>query len=76
MNDLDFRLVEEVKEKCNGVSLQNEDVYMNAGFEDFTSCVIRRFRGIEDKEPFTFDAVSTKTVEDNAVKFTVLSIML
>ena len=59
MNDLDFRLVEEVKEKCNGVSLQNEDVYMNAGFEDFTSCVIRRFRGIEDKEPFTFDAVST-----------------
>lgn len=59
--DLDIRLVEEVKEKCNGVSLQNEDVYMNAGFEDFASCVIRRFRGIEDKEPFTYDAVSSLT---------------
>jgi formyltetrahydrofolate dehydrogenase len=57
-NDLDIRLVEEVKEKCNGVSLENEDVYMNAGFEDFAGCVIRRFRGIEDKEPFTYDAVS------------------
>lgn len=54
------RLVEEVKEKCNGVSLQNEDVYMNAGFEDFASCVIRRFRGIEDKEPFTYDAVQMR----------------
>lgn len=61
MFDLDIRLVEEVKEKCNGVSLQNEDVYMNAGFEDFASCVIRRFRGIEDKEPFTYDAVSSLT---------------
>lgn len=56
--DIACRLVEEVKEKCNGVSLENEDVYMNAGFEDFASCVIRRFRGIEDKEPFTYDAVS------------------
>ncbi|KAJ8302046.1 hypothetical protein KUTeg_021033, partial [Tegillarca granosa] len=51
------RLVEEVKEKCNGISLQNEDVYMNTGFEDFVNCVIRRGRGIEDKEEFTYDAV-------------------
>ncbi|KAL4217352.1 Mitochondrial 10-formyltetrahydrofolate dehydrogenase [Mactra antiquata] len=51
------RLVEEVKEKCNGVSLENDDVYMNTVFEDFCTCVIKRGRGIEDKEPFVFDAV-------------------
>ncbi|XP_069142725.1 cytosolic 10-formyltetrahydrofolate dehydrogenase-like isoform X1 [Argopecten irradians] len=54
------RLVEEVKEKCNGTTLQNEDVYMNTTFEDFSSCVIRRSRGIEDKEPFVFDAVKMR----------------
>lgn len=31
---------------------------MNVGFEDFVSCVIRRFRGIEDKESFIYDGVS------------------
>ncbi|PVD24205.1 hypothetical protein C0Q70_14675 [Pomacea canaliculata] len=51
------RLVEEVREKCNDIRLQNEDVYMNTTFEDFLNCVIRRGRGIEDKEPFEFDAV-------------------
>ena len=51
------RLVEEVKQICN-VNLENEDVYMNTQFDDFTNCVIKRGRGIEDKEPFEFDAVS------------------
>ncbi|KAL8595137.1 hypothetical protein ACOMHN_013810 [Nucella lapillus] len=51
------RLVEEVREKCNDIRLQTEDVYMNTVFEDFFQCVVRRGRGIEDKEPFTFDAV-------------------
>ncbi|XP_052266666.1 cytosolic 10-formyltetrahydrofolate dehydrogenase-like isoform X1 [Dreissena polymorpha] len=51
------RLVEEVKEKCNGVSLENDDVYMNTVFEDFCMCVVKRGRGIEEKEPFVFDAV-------------------
>ena len=50
------RLVEEVKQNCS-VSLENEDVYMNTQFDDFTNCVIKRSRGIEDKEPFEFDAV-------------------
>lgn len=54
------RLVEEVKEKCNDIRLQTEDVYMNTTFEDFFQCVIRRGRGIEDKEPFVFDAVKMK----------------
>ena len=31
---------------------------MNTVFEDFTNCVVKRGRGIEDKEPFEFDAVS------------------
>ncbi|XP_060582139.1 cytosolic 10-formyltetrahydrofolate dehydrogenase-like isoform X2 [Ruditapes philippinarum] len=52
------RLVEEVKEKCNGISLENDDVYMNTVFEDFCTCVIKRGRGIEDKEPFVFDSVN------------------
>ena len=39
------------------VKLVNEDVYMNTVFEDFFMCVVRRGRGIEDKEPFTFIAV-------------------
>ena len=30
---------------------------MNTAFDDFTNCVIKRSRGIEDKEPFEFDAV-------------------
>ncbi|XP_076447488.1 cytosolic 10-formyltetrahydrofolate dehydrogenase-like isoform X2 [Babylonia areolata] len=51
------RLVEEVREKCNDIRLQPEDVYMNTVFEDFFQCVVRRGRGIEDKEPFVFDAV-------------------
>ena len=52
------RLVEEVKEKCNGISLENEAVYMNTVFEDFCTCVVKKGRGIEDKEPFVFHAVS------------------
>ncbi|XP_052781416.1 cytosolic 10-formyltetrahydrofolate dehydrogenase-like [Mya arenaria] len=54
------RLVEEVKEKCNGVSLENDDVYMNTVFEDFCTCVVKRGRGIEDKEPFEFEAVKMR----------------
>lgn len=49
--------MEEIKENCD-VRIAVEDVYMNTVFEDLVSCVIRRGRGIEDKEPFTFDAVS------------------
>ena len=52
-----YRLVEEVKQNCS-VNLENEDVYMNTVFDDFANCVIKRSRGIEDKEPFEFDAVS------------------
>ncbi|CAG5117906.1 unnamed protein product, partial [Candidula unifasciata] len=50
------RLVEEIKEQCE-VKIAVEDVYMNTVFEDLVACVIRRGRGIEDQEPFTFHAV-------------------
>ena len=63
------RLVEEVKQSCS-VSLENEDVYMNTGFEDFTNCVVKRGRGIEDKEPFEFDAVSLSFLIDLNFKVT------
>ncbi|KAL5013525.1 hypothetical protein ScPMuIL_007795 [Solemya velum] len=51
------RLIEEVKEHCNGLQLVNDDVYMNTVFGDFSECVIKHSRGIEDKEEFTYDAV-------------------
>ncbi|XP_005090853.1 cytosolic 10-formyltetrahydrofolate dehydrogenase [Aplysia californica] len=58
------RLVEEIKETCD-VKVVVEDVYMNTVFEDLVMCVIKRGRGIEDKEPFTFDAVE---IEANKMK--------
>ncbi|XP_057613506.1 mitochondrial 10-formyltetrahydrofolate dehydrogenase isoform X2 [Chionomys nivalis] len=43
------RLVEEIRQKCGGLQLQNEDVYMATKFEDFVQKVVRRLRG-EDQE--------------------------
>ncbi|XP_072276631.1 cytosolic 10-formyltetrahydrofolate dehydrogenase [Pyxicephalus adspersus] len=39
------RLVEEVKLMCNGLQLQNEDVYMATKFEEFVQMLVRRLRG-------------------------------
>uniref|UniRef100_A0A8C2A4W7 formyltetrahydrofolate dehydrogenase n=1 Tax=Cyprinus carpio TaxID=7962 RepID=A0A8C2A4W7_CYPCA len=43
------RLVEELKQKCGGVQLQNEDVYMATTFQSFIQMFVRRLRG-EDQE--------------------------
>ncbi|XP_063449685.1 mitochondrial 10-formyltetrahydrofolate dehydrogenase isoform X2 [Pan paniscus] len=43
------RLVEEIRQKCGGLQLQNEDVYMATKFEDFIQKVVRKLRG-EDQE--------------------------
>nr|DBA31003.1 TPA: hypothetical protein GDO54_006918 [Pyxicephalus adspersus] len=51
------RLVEEIKQKCNGIELHNEDVYMATTFQDFIQMVVRKFRG-EDKEELVIDYVS------------------
>ncbi|XP_070557579.1 mitochondrial 10-formyltetrahydrofolate dehydrogenase-like isoform X2 [Ptychodera flava] len=50
------RLVEEVKQKCNGIELQNEDVYMATTYEELVQLVVRKGRGEGDAE-FTYDAV-------------------
>ncbi|XP_055413679.1 cytosolic 10-formyltetrahydrofolate dehydrogenase [Bubalus kerabau] len=43
------RLVEEVKELCDGLELENEDVYMATTFGDFIQLLVRKLRG-DDKE--------------------------
>ncbi|XP_059140890.1 cytosolic 10-formyltetrahydrofolate dehydrogenase-like [Physella acuta] len=58
------RLVEEIKENFD-IKMAAEDVYMNTVFEDLLMCIIRRGRGIEDKEPFTYDAVEIKANKMN-----------
>jgi len=50
------RLVEEVKEKA-GITLENEDVYMNTSFNDFIQTVTHRARGGTDKPPFSYTPV-------------------
>nr|KAF6470698.1 aldehyde dehydrogenase 1 family member L1 [Molossus molossus] len=39
------RLVEEVKELCDGMELENEDVYMATTFKDFIQLLVRKLRG-------------------------------
>uniref|UniRef100_A0A8D3BNN3 10-formyltetrahydrofolate dehydrogenase n=1 Tax=Scophthalmus maximus TaxID=52904 RepID=A0A8D3BNN3_SCOMX len=57
------RLVEEVKQKCEGVQLQNEDVYMASTFQDFIQMFVRKLRG-EDQE----EELATKEVNNMTVK--------
>lgn len=52
------RLVEEVKIKCAGVQLQNEDVYMATTFQDFIQMFVRRLRGEDQEEEQVIDYVS------------------
>ncbi|XP_068109179.1 cytosolic 10-formyltetrahydrofolate dehydrogenase [Hyperolius riggenbachi] len=49
------RLVEEVKLKCNGLQLQNEDVYMATKFEEFIQMLVRRLRGEDGEEELIID---------------------
>ncbi|XP_044108794.1 cytosolic 10-formyltetrahydrofolate dehydrogenase isoform X2 [Neovison vison] len=43
------RLVEEVKELCDGLELENEDIYMATTFGDFIQLLVRKLRG-DDKD--------------------------
>jgi formyltetrahydrofolate dehydrogenase len=54
------RLVEEVKEKCNGVQLSNEHVYMSTQFDDFIKTVVLVSRGVSTEKEFTYDAVELR----------------
>uniref|UniRef100_A0A8D0L3I1 10-formyltetrahydrofolate dehydrogenase n=1 Tax=Sphenodon punctatus TaxID=8508 RepID=A0A8D0L3I1_SPHPU len=60
------RMIEEIKQKCGGLQLQNEDVYMATKFGDFIQKVVRKLRG-EDKEELVIDYVS-KDVNNMTVK--------
>uniref|UniRef100_A0A3B5BDJ4 10-formyltetrahydrofolate dehydrogenase n=1 Tax=Stegastes partitus TaxID=144197 RepID=A0A3B5BDJ4_9TELE len=61
------RLVEEVKQKCAGVQLQNEDVYMATTFQDFIQMFVRKLRGEDQEEELVVD-YATKDVNNMTVK--------
>ncbi|XP_022605042.1 mitochondrial 10-formyltetrahydrofolate dehydrogenase [Seriola dumerili] len=61
------RLVEEVKQKCAGVQLQNEDVYMSASFQDFIQMFVRKLRGEDQEEELVID-YATKEVNNMTLK--------
>ncbi|XP_040886547.1 mitochondrial 10-formyltetrahydrofolate dehydrogenase [Toxotes jaculatrix] len=61
------RLVEEVKQKCSGVQLQNEDVYMATTFQDFIQMFVRKLRGEDQEEELVID-YATKEVNNMTVK--------
>uniref|UniRef100_A0A665WW35 10-formyltetrahydrofolate dehydrogenase n=1 Tax=Echeneis naucrates TaxID=173247 RepID=A0A665WW35_ECHNA len=61
------RLVEEVKQKCAGMQLQNEDVYMYTTFQDFIQMFVRKLRGDDQKEELVID-YATKEVNSMTVK--------
>lgn len=52
------RLVEEVKQKCPDIQLQNEDVYMATTFQDFIQMLVRKLRGEDQEEELLIDYVS------------------
>ncbi|TNN40467.1 Cytosolic 10-formyltetrahydrofolate dehydrogenase [Liparis tanakae] len=56
-----LRLVEEVKQKCAGVQLQSEDVYMAPAFQDFIQMFVRRLRGEDQEEELVIDYVRPRT---------------
>ncbi|XP_067553908.1 mitochondrial 10-formyltetrahydrofolate dehydrogenase isoform X2 [Pseudorca crassidens] len=61
------RLVEEIRQKCGGLQLQNEDVYMATKFKDFIQKVVRKLRGEDQEAELVVDYVS-KEVNEMTVK--------
>ncbi|XP_064417876.1 mitochondrial 10-formyltetrahydrofolate dehydrogenase [Latimeria chalumnae] len=61
------RLVEEIKQKCEDLQLQNEDVYMATKFEDFIQMFVRKLRGEDKDEELVVDYV-TKDINNMTVK--------
>ncbi|XP_077655165.1 mitochondrial 10-formyltetrahydrofolate dehydrogenase [Urocitellus parryii] len=57
------RLVEEIRQKCGGLQLQNEDVYMATRFEDFIQKVVRKLRGEDQEEELVVDYVAKEVNE-------------
>ncbi|KAM6895413.1 mitochondrial 10-formyltetrahydrofolate dehydrogenase [Xenentodon cancila] len=61
------RLVEEVKQKCGGIQLYNEDVYMATTYQDFIQMLVRKLRGEDKEDELVIDYV-TKEVNNMTVK--------
>ncbi|XP_060745088.1 mitochondrial 10-formyltetrahydrofolate dehydrogenase [Tachysurus vachellii] len=61
------RLVEEIKQKCGGVQLQNEDVYMATSFQEFMQMFVRRLRG-DDQEEELVISYATKDINNMTLK--------
>lgn len=55
---LTLRLVEEIRQKCGGLQLQSEDVYMATKFEDLIQKVVRKLRGEDQEAELVVDYVS------------------
>ncbi|XP_072309496.1 mitochondrial 10-formyltetrahydrofolate dehydrogenase [Eucyclogobius newberryi] len=54
------RLVEEVKQRCPSVQLQNEDVYMSSTFQTFIQMLVRKLRGEDQEEELVIDYATTE----------------
>uniref|UniRef100_A0A3Q3IUM7 10-formyltetrahydrofolate dehydrogenase n=1 Tax=Monopterus albus TaxID=43700 RepID=A0A3Q3IUM7_MONAL len=61
------RLVEEVKLRVSSCQLQNEDVYMNATFQDFIQMCVRKLRGEDNEEELVVDYVE-KNINNMTIK--------
>lgn len=61
------RLVEEVKQKCPDIQLQNEDVYMATTFQDFIQMLVRKLRGEDQEEELLIDYVRVLSEERASV---------
>ncbi|XP_053110063.1 mitochondrial 10-formyltetrahydrofolate dehydrogenase [Hemicordylus capensis] len=61
------RMIEEIKQKCGGLELQNEVVYMAPKFGNFIQMVVRKYRGEDKEEELVIDYVS-KDVNHMTVK--------
>lgn len=64
------RLVEEIKQKCGGVQLQNEDVYMATSFQEFIQMFVRHLRGEDQEEELIINYVSVKHTNNPSLTLT------
>lgn len=47
-----------MKELCDGVELENEDVYMATTFKDFVQLLVRKLRGEDEEDQCVINYVS------------------
>ncbi|XP_049740190.1 mitochondrial 10-formyltetrahydrofolate dehydrogenase [Elephas maximus indicus] len=57
------RLIEEIRQKCGGLQLQSEDVYLATKFKDFIQKIVRKLRGEDQEAELVVDYVSKEVNE-------------